>query len=50
MSNKDREKVLLRVLKRELTRGFTAVALGLLFISLCKCLVAALYNLVIFGG
>ena len=44
------EKVLLRVLKRELVRGISAIVSGFLFISLCKWLVMILYNFIIFGG
>jgi hypothetical protein len=50
MTNKEKEKVLLRVLKRELIRGASAITSGFLFISLCKWLVLNLYNLIIFGG
>jgi hypothetical protein len=50
MKNKEKEKVLLRVLKRELVRGISAIVSGFLFISLCKWLVMILYNFIIFGG
>jgi hypothetical protein len=50
MTNKEKEKVLLRVLKRDLIRGASAAMIGFLFISLCKWLMLNLYNFITFGG
>lgn len=50
MENKERERVLLRILKSSFINSIIVISSGLSFVFLCKYILGLLYNFITFGG